>query len=1128
VQVFKLFGSIALDGVSTVNTQVGSLDKAFSGLGTKIIAAFGIGKLISEFKGFMGDALKSVQDYEGAMSRLRDVVSPQVAGSLGEAMRELSTKMPLSVTDLLAVNEVAGKLGIDGAENITTFTTAVGQISIVTGQQATAVAEDLGKIITQAGADVAVAEGLGSAISTLADTTNTKSDEILVAMTKVTGPFTQLGATLPDIAALSTQMLSITANGKEAATALRGIADAVKDPAKVHDFAVALGMTNDEFVTMRDTDVVGLIGQMATELAEGGTNADILRAALGNSAGPLETLGKRWDEVQKSMGLANQEYRTSEGLQTDYADRTNTITTKLQLLRQKFDDIKLGVGEALVPAIGNIAKAFDDNKKSIETFFTTLGTGVANTLVWLISNKDAVVAAIAGIAVAFALVKIASIASDAQKLITALNPLNLAMVGIAGLAALMANRFMDAAKDAAKIRAEAKRAADEAAQAQKDAARREFLQTHTAEQLAPQREQANQIIASYRQTTPMPAGGEMYAAQYRYLDFVPSGADAEAVRQRMNALSASIRANLGEDAVAIDAIIRDLEESAQVALSGAEGTGLAVFEEMAGKVIGTYSELLPDVAAVLDAIPPKVAAVAAESGKWEKAMKLFGKRIGEMFAWTADEVDKDGKVIGETLGEMGQLSADVMTGIFQGVAQSYLDQEGAAEAHQKAMDDIAAQEKASQDEAAAARDKELADIQDKYNKKLISQEEYNAQTTAANQTYTDAQAAASAARVAAEETEKTAYKETHKTLVQVLWDSAKAVLKALKNDLAMKAAAALAEAIALALGLNPLAAPKFLEAAAYGAGAAGLAVTGFEEGGLVKAGHPVYGVIGEGGVDEAVIPLTPSNLRQIGDAVAKAAARQGGAFSPEMMALGSEYASSIDAFADYAQQASALQQQLSSAIANGRDDQVASLEAQRDALYQSYEADILAYSEYLQKKVDLLDQYIEDTVSVPGVGTAPASAVMPFSSGEPGEHDIAVPGVGYVYAGDIVPSGTEIVYAEKRKRSPLQQFFSQLGRIFGFASGGVVSGPTFGMIGEGAVPEAVLPLSAQTFAGIGRGIAQAMSNPSFAMAGGIQVDMRGLYDGATINVRDDQDIRKIAKETFDLYKSRMLSRGYAV
>jgi len=41
----------------------------------------------------------------------------------------------------------------------------------------------------------------------------------------------------------------------------------------------------------------------------------------------------------------------------------------------------------------------------------------------------------------------------------------------------------------------------------------------------------------------------------------------------------------------------------------------------------------------------------------------------------------------------------------------------------------------------------------------------------------------------------------------------------------------------------------------------------------------------------------------------------------------------------------------------------------------------------------------------------------------------------------------------------------------------------------------------------------------------IQVDMRGLYDGAVINVRSDQDIKQIARETYTLYKDRLRSIG---
>jgi len=97
------------------------------------------------------------------------------------------------------------------------------------------------------------------------------------------------------------------------------------------------------------------------------------------------------------------------------------------------------------------------------------------------------------------------------------------------------------------------------------------------------------------------------------------------------------------------------------------------------------------------------------------------------------------------------------------------------------------------------------------------------------------------------------------------------------------------------------------------------------------------------------------------------------------------------------------------------------------------------------------------------------------------------------------------------------------------AEGGVFQKPTLLQnvpVAEAGYSEAFIPLNRQTFAQIGQGIVGALTpSQSLAGQGGIQVDMRGLYDGATINVRDDQDIRKIARETYTLYKDRMRALG---
>jgi len=103
--------------------------------------------------------------------------------------------------------------------------------------------------------------------------------------------------------------------------------------------------------------------------------------------------------------------------------------------------------------------------------------------------------------------------------------------------------------------------------------------------------------------------------------------------------------------------------------------------------------------------------------------------------------------------------------------------------------------------------------------------------------------------------------------------------------------------------------------------------------------------------------------------------------------------------------------------------------------------------------------------------------------------------------------------------------------IAGFERGGVFDRPTVippSLVAEGGYKEAFVPLSPDTFRGIGRGLQEAMREVGEPVGATIQVDMRGLFEGATVNVRDDADITAIARETYDLWRTRMRAVGREV
>ena len=99
-----------------------------------------------------------------------------------------------------------------------------------------------------------------------------------------------------------------------------------------------------------------------------------------------------------------------------------------------------------------------------------------------------------------------------------------------------------------------------------------------------------------------------------------------------------------------------------------------------------------------------------------------------------------------------------------------------------------------------------------------------------------------------------------------------------------------------------------------------------------------------------------------------------------------------------------------------------------------------------------------------------------------------------------------------------------------FAKGGIFNRPTLlpaHTVAEAGVSEAYIPLSKGVLGQIGEGIVNAITpqSPVLAGAGGINIDMRGMYDGAQITVRNDSDIEALARANYDLFSSRLRAEG---
>lgn len=183
-------------------------------------------------------------------------------------------------------------------------------------------------------------------------------------------------------------------------------------------------------------------------------------------------------------------------------------------------------------------------------------------------------------------------------------------------------------------------------------------------------------------------------------------------------------------------------------------------------------------------------------------------------------------------------------------------------------------------EAIANYEADLAELQQQKADGLLTEEQYQTKLRELNRSnvdelkkiedeYTTAKETATTTRTDAIDTETTAYEEAQVTWGEILKEMATNLLIELRNELALQAAKHLAMAVADAILLNFVGAAQELgAAAALGVGAAGLALAGFKQGGI--ATEEMVARIGDTGVNEAVIPLTATNLGSIGAGIAAA------------------------------------------------------------------------------------------------------------------------------------------------------------------------------------------------------------------------------------------------------------------
>ena len=307
--------------------------------------------------------------------------TPEELAAIEEGLRGLAKVLPASHTEIAAVAEAAGQLGVQSS-NVVAFTKTMIDLGETTNLSANDAATALARFMNVMGTSQDDVSKLGSAVVELGNNYATTEAEIVAMAGRLSGASRQVGLsegeTLGLAAALSSVGIKAEAGGTAVSKVMIDIAASVDEGGdRVEEFAKIAGISADEFSEKWRTDpgdaLAVFVGGLADVEDQGGTTLGVL-ADLGitetRMRDALLKAAAASDDFTAAMDTGNEAFDENNALTEEAALRYGTAKAKLDIMKNSVVDAAIGFGEQLLPAVEAVA----DGVKNFSDFMGGLPT----------------------------------------------------------------------------------------------------------------------------------------------------------------------------------------------------------------------------------------------------------------------------------------------------------------------------------------------------------------------------------------------------------------------------------------------------------------------------------------------------------------------------------------------------------------------------------------------------------------------------------------------------------------------------------------------------------------------------------------------------------------------------------
>lgn len=360
------------------------------------LAAGGLKMAFDETAAAIQACINASISFESAIAGVYKTVEGTDAqlAAISDGIRQMATEIPAGTTQIAAVAEAAGQLGI-ATEDVLSFARVMLDLGESTNLSAEAAAAALAKFANITNMSAENYERLGSVIVGLGNNFATTEADIVEMGTRLAATGALTGLTEAQIMALAAAMSSLgieaEAGGSSISKLLKQFEVMVATGSSDLDrFAQVAGMSAQQFAQAWRRDAVSALSAFIDGLGR-------VDAAGGSSVAVLEELGitetrmsnavlamaSSQGVLEAAVEQANAAWEENTALADEASKRYATTESQLAMMRNAFDNVQTAIGDVLNPALREMAEA---------------GTGAFNWAAEFVEENPLVVSAIGAVA----------------------------------------------------------------------------------------------------------------------------------------------------------------------------------------------------------------------------------------------------------------------------------------------------------------------------------------------------------------------------------------------------------------------------------------------------------------------------------------------------------------------------------------------------------------------------------------------------------------------------------------------------------------------------------------------------------------------------------------------------------